>query len=406
MALEEKKKTTKIDLKARLGKTQMGMGSPGVPLPTPGPSQPASQPAPAPPSSDGGVPAPSIPVPTPSVRPSGGGGIAPPAGIAPISPGIPLPPFAQRPSQREPAQKPTAAQQTIKVEVGEEIHEERKKASKRTALYAVLTTIVGIAIGFFIGGAQERSARGALAVKSSGDLEKEIKASNEKVKELGEKLQEANEKLGKKEFPADLVGALGGLNIPFESANLEKPGVAGMGKLLKSLMKYASNAQVLNEDKDQLKNVLSSLQPQAEKAWKEEKEPVVNFAVIFRPEGSKGMVAEFVPVKDAFKVGAEFPKEFTVLKPEMQQGQLKAVEKKAKRWEKGDLTGSDLIALPVHPQTTSFLADKVVPQIRVKIGEQLEVIYGKNKGTPQETAGMLKEGEDLEHDLHKLAVAK
>lgn len=398
--MAEEKKKTKIDLKARLGKTQTGMGT-AVPLPVPGPS-PSSQPgASAPPSSDG-VPAPSVPTPAPSVRPSGG--IAPPPGI---SPGIPLPPFAQpRPSQREPPQKPTAAQQTIKVEVGEEIHEERKKASKRTALFAMLTAVVGLGIGFFIGGAKERSDRGQQAVKAAGDLEKEVKASNEKLKELADKLVEANEKLGKKEYPADLANLLGGLNVPFDPQNLEKPGAANIGKTLKPLMKYASAVQELNSDKDKLKGWLTQLQGPVEKGWKEEKEPVVNFSVIFRPEGSKGMVAELVPNKEPFKIGADFPKEYTIIKPEMQQGQLKGVDKKAKRWEKGDLTGSDPIAIPVSPQTTAAFADKVLAQLRIKLVEPIEVILGANKGTPQETPGLLKEGEDLAHELHKLSLAK
>lgn len=400
--MAEEKKKTKIDLKARLGKTQTGMGG-SVPLPVPG-AAPSSQPgASAPPSSDG-VPAP-VPAPTPSVRPSASGVPAPIA--APISPGIPLPPFAQpRQSQREPAQKPTAAQQTIKVEVGEEVHEERKKANTRAILFAILGAVVGAGIGFAIGGLQERRGRADLAVKAAGELEKDVKGANDKIKELGEKLQESAEKLGKKEFPGDLAGALGGLNIPFESTNLDKAGVGSMGKTLRSLLRYTSTVEELNADRDQLKNVLTSLQPQVEKSWKEEKEPVVNYSVVFRPEGGKGMMAELVPNKDPFKLGADFPKEYPILKPEMVQGQLRSSEKKAKRWEKGDLTGSDPVAIPVSPQTTSFLAEKVVPQLRLKIVEQIEIIYGKNKGTPQETAGLLKDGEDLANELRKLALAK
>jgi hypothetical protein len=394
--MAEDKKKAKIDLKARLGKTtQTGMTA--VPLPVPG-ATPSSQPgAPAPPSSDGGVPAPSIPVPTPSVRPPSG--IAPPPGL---SPGIPLPPFAQRPSQREAPQKLSGAQQTIKVEVGEEIHEERKKASKRTAIYAVLTLLLGAGAGFLIGGQKAQSDAGARGVKTAGELEKEVKTSNDKIKELGDKLQEAYEKLGKKEFPADLATTLGGINIPFDAANLDKQGVGNVGKALKGLLRYTKDVQELNEDKDQLKNILGTVQAAAEKAWKEEKEPIVNYSVFFRPEGSKGIVAELVPNKEPFPIAKDFPKEYTITK--LEGG--KPVEKKAKRWEKGDLTASDPIVIPVTPQTTSFIADKAVPALRIKILEQIEAIAGKNKDTPQETAGLLKEGEELANELHKLSLAK
>jgi hypothetical protein len=91
----------------------------------------------------------------------------------------------------------------------------------------------------------------------------------------------------------------------------------------------------------------------------------------------------------------------------MQQGQLKSVEKKAKRWDKGDLTGNDPVAIPVTPQTTSFASDKTVAQIRIKLGEQIQVIFGgKNAGTQQETQGLIKDGDDLIQELHKLAISK
>jgi hypothetical protein len=402
--MADDKKKTKIDLKARLGKTQQGMSA--VPLPVPGVGQESSS-QPAPPPTADGVPAPSIPVPKPSVRPSGGG-IAPPPGI---SPGIPLPPFAQqRQSYREPPAKPTAAQQTIKVEVAEEIHEERKKASKRMALVAGLTALVGLGAGFAIGGLQERSARAALAQKSAADLEKDVKTANEKINDLGEKLKEAYEKLGKKEFPADLATSLGAINIPFEVGNLEKPGVGNMpSKTLGRLFKYTSTIQELNSDKDQLRNVLAGVKDQAEKAWKEEKEPNITYSVVFRPEGGKGMIAELVPnnVKDQFALGAkDWPDAYTIVKPEMVQGKLTGVDKKATRWKKGDLTGNDPIAIPVSPQTTSFLTEKVVPQLLVKIREQIEIIYPKGEGTSVETEGLLKEADNLMVELHKLATAK
>src|SRR5262249_1387933 len=120
---------------------------------------PRSQPAPAP----NAVPAP---------RPSGPQGIAPPPGI---SPGIPLPPFGpQRPKASEP-KAATAQAQTIKVEIGEEIHQERKAASKRTAIYAVLAALVGVGVGFVAGGAKERGDRGKLAFEGAGALEKDVK---------------------------------------------------------------------------------------------------------------------------------------------------------------------------------------------------------------------------------------
>jgi hypothetical protein len=320
--------------------------------------------------------------------------------------GIPLPPFSRPVPPREAARKPQAPPQTIQLGGSEEIRKERTAASKRTALFATLAALVGLAAGFAVGVAQERATRGKLAVTSAGDLEKEVKAANQKLQELGDKLQDASDRLGRKEFPADLTTALGALTIPFEPRNLEKPGIGNMGKTLRSLIRYASAVQELNDDGDQLRTTLASLQPRVEKAWKEENEPQVGFSVIFRPEREKGMMAELVPNRNPFKLGADFPAEYTVLAPEVQQGRPRSVEKKVKRWIRGDLTGGDPIAVPVTPQTISFVADKVLPQLRLEIAELVGALRGKNKGTPWETNGLLEDGGVLAGELHELSLAR
>src|SRR5262249_39433199 len=141
--MAEEKKKSKIDLKARLGKTAMtSAGQAAVPVPAPGAQvpAPAGAPTPAPPAQPGSGAAapdaspvqgrpPSQPAPamgsSPPVAaytpPPIAAGIAPPPAIAQgISPGIPLPPFATQPRPQQPP--PKAAAQTIKVEVSEEIH--------------------------------------------------------------------------------------------------------------------------------------------------------------------------------------------------------------------------------------------------------------------------------------------
>ena len=139
MADDKTKK--KIDLKARLGKSTLtGMTSPAaLPIPGPGPSgsglpPPDSGPGSSPSTAPGPAGTP-IPAPTPSVRPPMPMGLAPPPGM---STGIPLPPFAPQSRPAAPKEaKPTAAQQTIKVEVGEEVHEQRKAATRNAAIAAV-----------------------------------------------------------------------------------------------------------------------------------------------------------------------------------------------------------------------------------------------------------------------------
>jgi hypothetical protein len=399
MADDNKQKKSKIDLKARLGKTSMtAAGGAAVPLPVPG-SQPGSGPPPD---------VSSAPAATPSARPSASGRPSAPAGIAPppgISPGIPLPPFAQRPAAQA-APKPTAVQQTIKVEVGEEVEHERKKLIKKFTLYAGIAAVVGIGMGFVAGGAKERSDRGKAAVDGAALLEKDIKSANDKMKELSEKLVAASKQFGEKSYPKEFAQELAALNIPFDTLMLEGKQVGNLpGKVMRQVFNYTQAVTDLNKKKDALRNVLGALQPQVEKAWKEEKEPVVNFSVVFKRDGDK-MVAELVPNKEPFPYGKAFPEKYKVTRPERTQQGIKGVEKDAVRWTKGDLTGNDLIAIPIDPPTVAaFTAEQAVNGVKRAMLETHQILEG-SPDDPTAPPGLLKTGEDLANELHKIALKR
>jgi len=382
-----------------------GVG-PTVPLPVPG-SQPGASGPPADSSPVPGSPfgaAPAASAQQPSVRPSAPMGIAPPPGI---SPGIPLPPFAQQRQAPAPAPKPSAAQQTIKVEVGEEVERERKLAAKKTAIYAALALALGIGIGFGVGGAKANSDRGKAAIEGAGALEKDVKTANEKMKELSEKLNAAAEKLGNKSFPTEFAGELGSINVPFDAFNLEGKGVGNLpAKIQRQVLGYTTAVQDLNKTKDSLKNLLIAAQAPVEKSWKEEKAPVVNFSVVFRRDGDK-MLAELVPNKEPFAYGTAWPEKYKVTRLERSQQGMKPVEKEAARWAKGDLTGSDPIALPVDPQTVAaFTSEQIVFKLAGALRDIRQVLEGNKDNPTTETPGLLKDGDDLANELRKISLKR
>ncbi len=400
---DDKAKKPRIDLKARLNKGAAaggGAGGSAVPLPIPGPSSPGGS---APPASGPGSSPSAVPAPVPAARPSGGG-IAPPPGI---SPGIPLPPFAQQRPAPQAAPKASAHAQTIKVEIGEEVHEERKKASKRTALYAILTLALGVGLGFVAGGAKAKGDRFKLAVEGAGLLEKDVKAANEKMKTLDEKLTAGAEKLGTKAFPDDLVNDLSSINIPFEAANLDNKHVGDLpAKTMKQVLAYTEAVEDLNRTKDSLKNLLGAAKAPVEKAWKEEKEPVANFSVVFRGD-QKGMLAELVPNKDPFPFKNDWPASYTILKQVRSQQGTKTEEKKANRWTKGDLTGSDPVAIPVdQASVAAFSSEELVFKLSKGMRDIREILQGRHDNPTTETAGLIKEGDDLANELHKFSLQR
>ncbi|UQA54870.1 formin [Polyangium aurulentum] len=376
MAAEDKKKP-KIDLKARLGKTNLGTQS--VPLPVPGSG---SQP-----------PASSTPMPRNQ-------GIAPPPGI---SPGIPVPPFAQqKQASVPPPPKPTMVQQTIKVEVGEEIIKERAQAKKRLYAVAAGTALLGLIIGYPIGGAASRNERGKVVVESAKGLLSDIKAANEKMKELDTILGEAADKLAKKEYPTDLAGQLGGIVIPFDSTKIDGTRIGGLkGSTLRSLLNYTSSVDDLNKKKESLKNILEAAKPKVEKGWKEEKEPVFGYSVMIKSD-QKGILAELVPNKEPFTVGAAWPESFTVLKPERSQQGVKMVDKKANRYVKGELSAGSDIAIPVDPDSTVALSDRAVIQgLSKAFREMRESLQGIEHPTDP-VPGLIKEGDALVTEIQKI----
>lgn len=399
---DDKTKKTKIDLKARLGKaTLTGMAAPpgSLPIPSPGPSgsglpPPDSGPGSATPSSAPSAPGGSVPTPMPSVRPMG---IAPPVGL---SPGIPLPPFAQaqRPAPVKEA-KPTAAQQTIKVEVGEGIHEERKKATRNAAIAAIFGAAVGLGLGWVAGGSSEKGGRIKDAARGAGLLEKDVKAAGDKMKELDEKLLEATQKITAKEFPDALVTALGSLNIPFDPTNLEGKNIGSLSsKMLRSLLNYTSAVEDLNKDKDSLKNILGAAQAPMVKAWKEEKEPMANYAILFSGAGDKKTVGELVPIKEPFVWKGEFPANITVTK--FENG--KPAEKKATRWIKGELTGGDPTVIPVDPKSMAgFTSDVLIQRLNKMIYDMRQSLAGNPEDPTNPKPGLLKLSEDIAVELRK-----
>jgi len=330
---------------------------------------------------------------------------APPVGIAPppgLSPGIPLPPFGPRPQPRPQAEpKPTAAQQTIKVDVGEEIELERKKSRTRIGMGAVAGVVVGLAIGWVAGGAASTGERAKNAARGAGLLEKDVKAATDKLKELDQKLQDAAEKLKNKTFPEDLGTGLAATTIPFDDTNLDGKGVGGMpGKLFRLVLDFTEGAKSANKSRESLKNLTGFTKDPITKAWKEEAAPLANFSVVFHMEGSKP-AAELVPNTTPFLWRGDWAEKYKVNK--LEGG--KPAEKEAKRYVKGDIAGGDLTAIPIDPKTTAaFTSDVMLGRLSKAIYDLRVDLEGNKDNPTNETPGMIKSGEDLANELHKASL--
>lgn len=261
--------------------------------------------------------------------------------------------------------------------------------------------VIGLGIGFTAGGSSATNDRAKLAARGAGAMEKEVKDANAKLVELDAKLTEAGDKLNKsKVFPDDLGTALAALTIPFDSTNLDNKGVNGMpNKLFKMVLNYTQACENLNKLRETLRNVSVAAKEPLNKAFKEEKDPVANYSVIFRSD-SGAIVADLVQNKDTFPwKSSSFPPKYKIAS--------KPADKDVTRWVKGDLAGgSDTIAIPIDPKTTAaFATDPNVGRFYKALLDMRTVLQGNKDNPTTETPGLLKDGEDLVNELHKAAAA-
>jgi len=399
--MAEEKKKPKIDLKARLGKA---VAAPAAGAPIGAPAL----------GGDGSVPPPpgSIPPPagaSPSSRPSGvpGLGIAPPPGL---SPGIPLPPFGA-PKKKKAEPKVGAAAQTIKVEIGEEIIIERKRAIKRTIFAGIVTAIIGGVMGFVAGGQAEVGKRGQLTVDRAKSLETEVKAANDKMVELASLLEDAQQSLKAKKYPKDLSKALSEINIPFEASYLEGKGIGGYpAATLRMVIQYTNGVEGLNKKKETLQKIVGYAQKPVMEAWADKEKPKFKIGVRFSG-GSEKIKAELIQFKkDSYwEVGKkEWPDEFTVLAREFVAGKKKEVEKKGERWKKGEVVGGEKVkTIPVDPSSVAgFTADAFLGRLGVALRDARVALEGDASDPTATDMGIMKNGDALVAELHKIALAK
>lgn len=376
---DEKPKRKKIDLKSRLSSVRAAAGGP-----------PAAQ--------DGGDPL-SFPPPPPV-----GGSVPPPRGLSGPGPGAFAAPSPFAPP--EPEVKPTAQAQTIKIEMSEEVEQQRKAAGKRSFVLTLFVALVATGAGFGIGNYYGGGAEQRKAVTKAPDLIGDIKKANETMATLSDALGKGLESLNQDTFPADLSGTLKSTQVPFTAQNFDGRGVGGLpGEVLSGLIRYVGGVEKVNDQKNKLNNLLGLVQGPLEKYYATKKKPVVNFSVVFSKQQTK-TVAELTPHKEPFVAADKWPESYTVTR--LVSGKPKETE--VVLWDgKADLFAEGKPqAIPMEESTVSGFTDKTVKvKLQVAIVELKELLDGNQSPVPQQqTDGMLKEGEKLIETLQKIKNAR
>ncbi|HHH31543.1 MAG TPA: hypothetical protein ENK57_24785 [Polyangiaceae bacterium] len=370
----KKKKKRKIDLKSRLSSVRAtgSMAARGSSAGVDRKSDPLS--FPPPPTS--GVPAPKLP------------GVSAPVLSSPFAP-------------PEPEKKVSAQAQTIKVEVGEEIVQERAKARKKTAIYVAIAAVVTLVIGFILGQTRERGRAGNLAIEGAEALATDVENANKTMSDLSDALRNAVEQLGNDEYPDALVEKLKTTNVDFSAENFQGRSVGGLpAETFNQLLAYTNSVEKLNKQKDTLRNLLGQAKPLVEKYVKEKKKPTVQFAVMFSKADKKD-IARLMSVAEPFPVDGDWPEEFKLV-----TGSGKKKEEIEVKMFDGKI-GTPKVALPVDPKTSAQFTDlTLLFKLRKALTDTRQLIDGVESPNPSlQSDGLLRDGKKLIEGLKKVSRA-
>ncbi len=308
----------------------------------------------------------------------------------------------------EPEVKPTVQQQTIKIDDAE-IHEERKKAGKKSMVFVLLAAIVALVLGFPLGMFFESTRDARAAQKGASDLAKDIKTVTDEIKNLSDELRKGVEQLDNDQFPTDLVTYLQKTNLDFTAEKFKGRGVGGLPQdTLRPLLAFTQSMDDLNKRKTGLFNLLSAKNNQdlIAKYWALRKEPVINFSVLLDKRGDD-YFALLVQNKTPFPQKGAPPAKYTVSKkPASGEKEGKDVEADRLK-DDSKLDGTKLVPLDestapsTEPPAKFNAARGAINVTRILLEGE------KNPTDPDgDKPGLIKDGEKLADQLAKIGAAK
>lgn len=356
--------------------------------------------------------------------PTGAPSVPPPVGIPkpPVMTGMPRSMPAARPSAspRVDASDPYAAidasyvapraaePKAIKVEMSEEVVQAQKKGRGRVMLLAGIACGVGALLGFAFGSGYQRGVGADVALEGAQELVKEVDEANVQAKQLLEVLEGAAEKLGDNKYPEEEMSKLGGINVPFEGANLVGKGIGRFKPdVVSMLITYSSSAQSANEQKDRIQRILAGSKQGVTELLEEKENPKVRWSVYVIP-GPYGPWANMQLVPDPFLVKSDkkekdkdgketqysWPSEFKIKEGDQTHT--------LKRYTKGEPMGGDPQLIPVVPDSQSGVCPSdTILKLRKELAEMQRILKGDS--TPGiEKMGLLQVGDNLQEALKKI----
>lgn len=383
-------KKVKIDLKARLGR-----------------------------ASKGGA----IPTATPGAVPPPATGIAPPPGI--VSGGIPAPPFAAQqkkagpriksdePFQAVSADEVAPQAQDIKVEIGHDVVQARKKGVVKVLLAAAIATVVGAGLGWALGSMHTRNQADQSAVADAKSLIEPLSTAKTNIEELQTKVTAATKTLYKeKKYPEEFSKELAQIDISFSAADF---GGKALHRLKPSLMRmlfdFARDAQELSARKDSVRRLFDARKDAIKELIEQGKNPKISYSVFVQKDRQGNAVGTFVKLEKPFKFDEKkWPKEFKLdTGSEVVDANRFVTGEPFMKHPRREGEKPTIYAIPIEPDG---LTKAFPPLLSKRIEEELKAMGSLISGTPgnvrvdDEKPGLLKLADDIIRELNAVGAQR
>lgn len=315
-------------------------------------------------------------------------------GAPPVSASSPFAPKPAAPQQPIAVARP----QGIKIEMSEEVVQAQKKGRKKVMVLAGFTAVVGMIIGWGIGGLSESNKGAQIALNGARTLTKEISDANTEVITLVETLKEAGKKVSEGEYPSAEVSKLGEINIPFEGTNLVGRGIGRFdSRLVVQLINYAAAVTTANDQKDKIRRLLAGGEKTITDLLEEREKPKVHWSVAVG-RGPHGPMASMIPVPAAFLVTDKEKKDYS-WPSELKIKEGKS-ESKFSLYEKGAPESGEYI--PVDPRSqTSVCPNDTLRRMAIELNKMRTILEGE-KTPGHETQGVIELGDAILDQLRKI----
>jgi hypothetical protein len=383
-------KKVKIDLKARLGRASKA----GAPTATPGVPPPAA-------------------------------GIAPPPGI--VSGGIPAPPFAAQPKKPtgpriksdEPFQAVSAQEmapqaQEIKVEIGHDVVQARKKGALKILLAALIAAGAGTGLGWALGSMSERNSQDKTAVADAKSLVEPLSSAKTNIETLQTKVADATKSLYKeKKFPESFAKDLTAIEIDFSAADFGGKALHRLPRaVMRMLFDFARDAQELSARKDAVRRLFDARKKAIVELIESGKNPQISYSVFVQKDRTGNAIGTFVKLDKPYRFDEKkWPDELPL--------NTGSEVVKAKRYKTGEPflvqprregEKPTIYAIPVEPDG---LTKAFPPRLSQRIEEELKgmasLISGTTPGTVRpedEKPGLLKLADDIIRQLNAVGAKR